>query len=99
MKVYLVQNRALMPTSSYFDTVSVCATLDAAKAIIESLKNDIVRAIDSGDHECFHSGSYELAFDDDVLEEFSVADMQMCFYDEDGYHDIYWIEEHEVITM
>lgn len=97
MKVYLVQNTALMPTSSYYDTLAVHATLKDAKAHIESLKNDLVAAIDKGCHECFKTGEYELAFDDNVLRQYDKADYQMCFYDDSGYYDIYWIETFEIL--
>lgn len=97
MKVYLVQNCALMPTSSYYDTLEVYATLKDAKALIESLKNDLVAAIDRGHHECFKTGEYKLAFDEDVPRQYDKVSHQMCFYDGDGYYDLYWIEPFNVI--
>lgn len=97
MKVYLVQNSALMPTSSYYDTLAVYATLKDAKALIESLKNDLVAAIDRGHHECFKTGEYNLAFDDKVPHQYDKASYQMCFFDNIGYYDLYWIESFDVI--
>lgn len=96
MNVYLVQNKALMPTSSYYATMAVYSTLEAAKCYIEEMRLYLVSAIDNCQHEGFFPSEYKIAFNRDVPEEYDEADYQMCFYDDSGYYDIYWIEEAEV---
>jgi hypothetical protein len=92
-KVFLVQNTALMITSSYYETIGVFDTIEKAEALIENMKNEIISAIETGHHETFNVGDYSLTFDDNVPLDYSKADKQMCFLDNDGYYDIYWIEE------
>lgn len=95
-KVYLVQNDALYPCESYFDTVCASSTLDGAKAFIETMGLDIRAAIDRGEHH-FNVDTCHIEFDGNVPEYYSKADYQMCIYDELGYYDLYWIEEWDVI--
>lgn len=92
-KVFLVQNTALMVTSSYYDTIGVFDTIEKAEALIECMKNEIISAIENGHHDTFNVGDYSITFDDNVPLDYSKSDKQMCFLDNDGYYDIYWIEE------
>lgn len=93
--VYIVRNECLAPTSRYNDIILVTESLNDAKVCLETSKNDTVHQIDNNNHECFTS-DYVLEFDDKVNELFSKADNQICFSNDEGYYDIYWIEKHEL---
>lgn len=94
--VYIVRNECLTPISSYNDIIMVTESLDDAKVCLETSRNDTVLCIDNGEHEGFQE-DYVLEYDNKVNPLYSRADNQICFSNKEGYYDIYWIEEHELI--
>lgn len=96
MKVYLVQNQGYFPNSSYFDTIEVFDSIDKARICLETISLDTRKVIDSNNHKYFKSNNYQIEYDRSVPSDFSRADVQICFYDNDYYYDIYWIEEFEI---
>ena len=94
--VYTVMNECLTKTSSYHDIIMITGSIDNAKVCLETCKNDTVLQIDNREHEGFQ-GKYTIEFDNEVHNLYSKANNQVCFSNEEGFYDIYWIEEHELV--
>lgn len=94
--VYIVRNECLTPTSSYNEIIMVTESIKEARICLETCKNDTVLQIDKGEHEGFPE-DYVLEYDNKVNHLYSRADNQICFSNKEGYYDIYWIEEHELV--
>lgn len=95
-KVFIVRNECLTPTSSYNDIIMVTESLDNAKVCLDTCKNDTVLCIDNGEHEGFKE-DYVVEYDNKVNHLYTKAEYQICFSNKEGYYDIYWIEEHELV--
>ena len=67
-----------------------------AEICLETCKNDTTLQIDNGEYEIF-SKDYDISYDSDVKSTYSRSDNQICFSNEKGDYDIYWIEEHELV--
>jgi hypothetical protein len=94
-RICVVQNQAQLKTSNYYDTIGVFYNWKDAMAMLETISLDMRKNIDANDHECFNADNYHLGYGNDVPDEFFKSEYgQVCFYDDEGHYDIYWIEEH-----
>ena len=95
-KVYIVRNECLILGSISNDIILVTESFENAEICLETCKNDTTLQIDNGEYEIF-SKDYDISYDSDVKSTYSRSNNQICFSNEKGDYDIYWIEEHELV--
>ena len=95
-KVYIVRNECSILGSISNDIILVTESFENAETCLETCKNDTTLQIDNGEYEIF-SKDYNVEYDGDVESIYSKSENQICFSNEKGDYDIYWIEEHELV--
>ena len=95
-KVYIVRNECSILNSISNDIILVTESFKNAKICLETCKNDTTLQIDNGGYGIF-SKDYDISYDSDVKSTYSKSENQICFSNEKGDYDIYWIEEHELV--
>lgn len=87
MKVYVVINDGLHPTSSYYDIVEVCSSLKKATVVVETSVKDILanNMFDNPDVFC----------DKEIPAEWN-NDKGCLIIDKDGWYEHFKIETYEV---
>lgn len=65
MEVYIVTQKGLSINSSYFDIIDVFSNEKDAKICVETMKNDIVKALDNHDYD-WNDFNYCVKYDNDI---------------------------------
>ena len=94
MKVYVVTERGLTKTSSYFGVLGVYKTFDDAGICLETTRNDIIKSIDSGDFD-WGNFVYDIKHNEEIPEEYN-CDKGCYIYNNTGQYELIEIEEFEL---
>lgn len=98
-KVYLLQNRGLFPTSSYYDTIEVFKSKDDALNAMNTCHLDLIKQIDSNGVEGFNPTDYDVYYgvDDDV--DYCIGNVgedSITILNKDGWYEQWWVEEFNI---
>ena len=80
--IYLVRLEGNTTTSSWNEVVKAFELEKNAIELIATLSNAEMRDIEKGEHDGFRDGNYSIAFDENVPEEYSKAQVQTCIYND-----------------
>lgn len=96
--IYLVRIEGNTTTSSWNDVVKAFELEKNAIELLAELSANEKRDIENGDHDGFRDGHYSIAFDDNVPDEYSKAEVQTCIYNQNTNDWItIYVEEVELV--